>query len=361
VDTPFLVLDLAVVRDAYRAWRAALPGVEMHYAMKCQGHPAVLRTLRGQGCGFEISSTTELADLVAIGVNPTDVLYSNPVKPIHHIALTHAAGVRQFAFDSHDELDKLATVARGALVYVRLTATGLDSVVPSEGKFGVDQDQAVDLLLAARDKGLVPYGVAFHVGSQMLNPPAWAPPLEAVGGIMAKLKAENIILDMVNIGGGFPAHYDVAPPSRSWYRQVITDGVEALPYPVRVVAEPGRALVAQAGTLHTTVIGTAVRGRRKWVHLDVGAFNGLLEVLETGNRLRYPVTDSRRSAKQERCHLTGPTCDSQDTIMFDVPLSVGLRTGDRVSIGCTGAYTTVYALTFNGFGPPEVVAAGRGH
>ena len=121
----------------------------------------------------------------------------------------------------------------------------------------------------------------------------------------------------------------------------------ALPYEVRVVAEPGRALVA-------TVIGTAVRAGQRWIHLDVGAFNGLMESLDTGNRLRFPVHDSRRSPVRELCHLTGPTCDSQDTILFDVPLSVGLRAGDQVYLGCAGAYTTVYASTFNGFQVPDV-------
>jgi ornithine decarboxylase len=124
--------------------------------------------------------------------------------------------------------------------------------------------------------------------------------------------------------------------------------------PVPAVVEPGRALVAEAGTLTATVIGIADRGGTRWVHLDVGAFNGLLESLETGNRLRYPLSDSRRSPVRARCHLTGPTCDSQDTILFDAELSADLATGDRVHLGSTGAYTTVYASGFNGFGPPAV-------
>jgi ornithine decarboxylase len=107
------------------------------------------------------------------------------------------------------------------------------------------------------------------------------------------------------------------------------------------------------------VIGTAVRGGRKWVHLDVGAFNGLMESLETGNRLRFPVRDSVGAPDPEPCHLTGPTCDSQDTILFDVPLSPGLTTGDLVFIESAGAYTTVYASTFNGFTIPDVRVVGN--
>ncbi len=118
--------------------------------------------------------------------------------------------------------------------------------------------------------------------------------------------------------------------------------------------EPGRALVAEAGTIVATVIGIAHRSGTRWVHLDVGAFNGLMESLETRNRLRYPLSDSRRSRVRGRCHLTGPSCDSQDTILFDAELSAEIATGDQVYIGSTGAYTTVYASEFNGFAAPVV-------
>jgi ornithine decarboxylase len=352
--TPVLVMDLSAVTAAYRALTRALPGIDLYYALKCNGVRPVLATLRETGCGFEIASATELDELLAIGVDPADVLYSNPVKPLRHIAQAYATGVRQFAFDSVDELAKLAVAAPGSLVSLRLAAHGMDSDVPSEGKFGVDPGTAVALLQAARHVGLVPNGIAFHVGSQMMRPHAWRAPLRAVGDIMDKLAAVDIFLELVNVGGGFPARYDTPPPPLAEYGAVIAEGLAALPYPVRVAAEPGRALVAEAGTLVATVIGTATRSGRRWIHLDVGAFNGLMESLETGNRLRFPVRDSRHSPIRELCHLTGPTCDSQDTILFDVPLSVGLSTGDQVYVGCAGAYTTVYASTFNGFAVPEI-------
>jgi ornithine decarboxylase len=237
---------------------------------------------------------------------------------------------------------------------VRLAAHQIASGVPSEGKFGVDVDAAVGLMLAAVERGLQPYGAAFHVGSQMLLPHAWRAPLRAVGYLMDKLAAENIFLQMVNLGGGFPARYAAKTPPLADYAATIKTGLAALPYPVAAVCEPGRAVVAAAGRLRTNVIGTAVRNGRRWAHLDVGAFNGLMESLETGNQLRFPVSDSRGSAARDRFHLTGPTCDSQDTIMFDVDLSADLRTGDEVYLDCTGAYTTVYASRFNGFDAPAV-------
>jgi ornithine decarboxylase len=358
LQSPVLQMDLDVVAAAYRRMTGAMPAVGLHYAMKCNGYRPVLQRLKDLGCGFEIASARELDDLLEIGVVAAEVLFSNPVKAPAQIAHTYAAGVRTFAFDSTSEIDKLAHLAPGSNVVVRLAAVDHDSDVPSEGKFGVDSDGAVDLLLAARDRGLRPYGVAFHVGSQMMRPAAWKAPLDEVAAMMTTLADADVPLEMVDVGGGFPAVYDLPPPPMSEYGAVIGAGLERLPYPVRAVAEPGRALVAEAGTLVSTVIGTAVRGGRKWVHLDVGAFNGLMESLETGNRLRFPIRDSIGSSDPVPCHLTGPTCDSQDTILFDVPLSPDLTTGDRVFIESAGAYTTVYASTFNGFTVPDVHVVG---
>jgi ornithine decarboxylase len=352
-------MDLDMVADAYRAITAALPDLTVHYAMKCNPHPAVLARLHAVGSNFEVASAPELDPLLSVGVDPAQVLFSNPVKPVSHIDRAYTAGVRLFAFDSLDELTKLRDAAPGSDVIVRLAAHHARSDVPSEGKFGVDAEAAVALLLAARDHGLYPHGVAFHVGSQMLSPHAWRAPLEAVGQVMDKLSAENVVLRMVDLGGGFPARYGTRPLPLSEYATVIDAGLAALPYPVHAVIEPGRAVVAEAGTLTATVIGTAVRGGQRWIHLDVGAFNGLMESLETNNRLRFPVSDSRRNPVRDRFHLTGPTCDSQDTILLDVELSADLATGDRVYIGSTGSYTTVYASTFNGFDIPTVRCVSR--
>src|SRR5690242_1013660 len=354
-------MDLDVVEDAYRRIVAALPMVTVHYATKCNPHPAVLSRLRAIGSSFEIASAVELDTLRRIGVDPAELIYSNPVKPIAHVQRAYAAGVRRFAFDSLDELAKLATVAPDASAFVRLAAHSTRSDVPSEGKFGVDPEAAVGLLLAARDLGLDPYGIAFHVGSQMLSPLAWAQPLKVVGQVMERLSSSGIRLRMVDIGGGFPARYGAQPLPLTEFADVIAAGLAALPYAVDVVIEPGRAVVAEAGTLIATVIGTALRHGDRWAHLDVGAFNGLMESLETNHRLRFPVSDSRRSALHDRFHLTGPTCDSQDTILYGVELSADLSTGDRVYIGSTGSYTTVYASHFNGFEPPTVRHVAKRH
>ena len=158
---------------------------------------------------------------------------------------------------------------------------------------------------------------------------------------------------MLDIGGGFPGKYQGETVDLAAITTDITRALAQLPYQVEVVIEPGRGLVANAGVMVATVIGLAERKGLRWVHVDVGAFNGMMEALESENQLLFPVQDSR-GGRLGRCHITGPSCDSQDTILFDARLSDDLAVGDQVYFYTTGAYTTSYASRFNGFDLPAV-------
>jgi ornithine decarboxylase len=360
--TPYLVMDLDRVAAAYRTFRNMLPDVALHYAMKCNPDPQVLTHLYELGCSFEIASGPELAELRAVGVDPGTVLFSNPVKIWQHVRAAHAAGLWRFAFDSAAELEKLAIHAPGAAVYVRLATAPAGSLVPSEGKFGVDAPAARRLMREAVTYGLHPYGITFHVGSQMTDPAAWEAAIQRSARLMADLRRDGIQVDLLDLGGGFPARYASYTPRLTDFAARIRLAVRRyLPYPVELVAEPGRALVAEAGTMVSRVIGVAERHGTRWVHLDVGAFNGMMEALETGTRLAYPVKDSRGDRQRLPHHVTGPTCDSQDTLLHDAPLSASIAPGDTVYIGSAGAYTTSYASRFNGFDVPAVHRLGAAH
>jgi ornithine decarboxylase len=353
--TPYLLMDLDVVVANIERFGRLLPNVDVHYAMKCNPDARLLECVKSAGASFEIAGLAELQSLMKIGVPAAEVIFSNPVKMADHIRLAFEAGVHRFAFDSIDELDKLARYAPGSSVYVRLRTLEINSVVSSEGKFGVDSAHAAQLMQHARDLDLVPVGIGFHVGSQMLDPSSWTIAIMQSAALMRKLTEVGIQIEFLDLGGGFPARYEAASPNLNAVTDAITAALdEHLPYPVKtIVIEPGRGLVADAGIMVATIIGTATRGTSNWLHLDVGAFNGMMESLETGNQLRYPVTDSKSSPYTKPYHLTGPTCDSQDTLLFDVDLSEDLTTGDRIYIHTAGAYTTCYASTFNGFDLPQ--------
>jgi ornithine decarboxylase len=352
---PELEMNAARIGAALAEFTSAFPGVRPFYATKCNPDRAVLRTLRRDGCDFEIASVAEMRELIAIGVPAAELMFSNPVRAREQTAQAAAAGVCRFAVDSAGELQRLADEAPGSHVYVRLATAAEQSLVPSESKFGVDPATAAALLARARELALVPHGVTFHMGSQALSPDMLVRPLDDVRTVLEAVAREGIQVESVDIGGGFPARYDRPVPPLAEFGRVVTKKIAELPYPVEVVAEPGRCLVAEAGTLRCRVIGVAERGARWWAHTDLGVFNGMMEVLESGGELRYPIRDSRGSADRRPYHVTGPTCDGQDTFATGVPLSADLAEGDEILVGSAGAYTAAYASRFNGFAVPRVV------
>ena len=352
---PVLEMSATRVVASLSAFRTAFPQVKPFYATKCNSDSGVLRVLADAGCGFEVASVDEVKTLGALGVPGADLMFSNPVRAREQTREAARAGVYRFAVDSTDELLRLADAAPGSCVCVRLATKPHGSVVPSEGKFGVDVAGAVELLRLARDLSLVPYGITFHMGSQSLSPAALAAPLDDVAEVMNRALRFGIRLQLVDIGGGFPAAYEEPVPDLGEFARVAAARITRLPYRVQVAAEPGRCLVAGAGTFRCRVIGVARRPSGWWVHTNLSVFHGMMEVLESGGRLRYPIRDSRDSAERRRYNITGPTCDGQDTFATDVLLSSDLREGDEVLVGSAGAYTSVYASRFNGFPPPRVI------
>lgn len=357
--TPFLVLDLRGIRSAYERLTAAFNDeVEVCYAVKCNPDPVVMETLARAGANFEIASAAELDNVVAAGGDPRQVLYSNTVKPSSHIASTYQAGVRLFAADSMGEISKIAGCAAGAGVVVRVSVDDTHSRFPLSSKFGAPVEDAVAMLLAARDRGLTPAGITFHVGSQCVDPTAWAKAIMALAPAMTKLRSLGVELELIDVGGGFPARYDRPVPNVEDIGAATLAALDRLPYrPRRIVCEPGRALVAESGIIAASVIGREQRLGSEWVYLDVGAYNGLMEAAQTKATWAFPLLTSRlgRTGREMRCTITGPTCDASDTIFFDATLPADIAEGDRVYIGATGAYTLCYASSFNGFPPPTPI------
>ena len=312
-------------QTASRELAAAFPGVAVHYAVKANPHPRLLACLHAAGCRFEAASWAEVRAVIRAGADPSTVLFTHPVKPAADIARAWKAGVWRFAADSDTELDKIARNAPGSAVLLRID-TGAGGTVGDQGKFGIPPGQAPGLARLARSLGLTPYGLAFHVGSQTMDPRAWDGPIRQAAQIMTALAADGIRLAMLDLGGGFPVRYDTDPPPLADYAAAICGAAARLPYPVQLACEPGRAIAAPAGTMTASVIGAAWRGGTLRVSLDTGAFHGLIEALESGRELRFPVTiPAAGNRTLVPCTLTGPSCDSQDTILDRVWLPMPLR------------------------------------
>jgi ornithine decarboxylase len=359
--TPFLMVDLEKVSVAYTSLHAALPGFRIHYAMKANPQPEIISTLAHCGAGFEVASGAELLTLIDCDVETSDVIFSNPVKAPHDIRMAHDWGVPCYAFDSDSEIVKLALEAPGSAVCVRLATTGSGSRFPLMKRFGVGPHEAIELLKLARNFGLVPFGCTFHVGSQNTDPRSWDKPIEDCAYVMREFeRLHGTRLQMLNIGGGFPAQYaERLVPSLAVFGSSIASSLTKLPYAVELVTEPGRALVANAGVIASTVIGRRRRGSTTWVHLDVGPYNGLMEANAFLGGERNPISWSGApNGGRTVCTLTGPTCDDGDILQGDVELPRDLGLGDRVYIEAAGAYSTSFAVNFNGFAPPTNLVRG---
>lgn len=355
--TPYLTLDLSEIRARYRGLSECCGlRAEIFYSVKANNHPDVIRVLLDEGSGFDIASLSEAKLVTSLGCPVDRVAYSNPIKKPDELAAAYGMGIRLFAFDSEAEVRKLAELAPGSQVYVRLAVSNEGSLWPLTRKFGVDYVEATRLLVLSRDLGLDPVGVTFHVGSQCLNPTNWGTALQGASTVFNACRESGIELSLVNMGGGLPAQDGASdPPSIESIRRVIeTELSKRFDESIRVLLEPGRHMVATSGQLVSSVIGIAKRGGSEWVYLDAGVYNGLMELHEG---FPYVVRTDHPERPERKYVLAGPTCDSVDVIQEEIHLPE-VRVGDRLTFECAGAYTISYDR-YNGFAFPEAHVHGH--
>ena len=263
-----------------------------------------------------------------------------------------------YATDSEADIRNIAKAAPGSKIYVRILSEGSRTADwPLSRKFGCQPDMAMDLIVLAKNLGLVPYGISFHVGSQQRDIGAWDGVLGKVKVIFERLhEEENITLEMINLGGGFPANYLSKANNLYIYAQEITrflnEGFgEDLP---TIILEPGRSVMGNAGVLVSEVVLISRKSRtslNRWVYTDVGKFSGLIETMDEA--IKYPIYSGRKGELEEVI-IAGPTCDSADILYenFKYKLPLNLSISDRLYWLSTGAYTSTYsAIEFNGFPP----------
>jgi ornithine decarboxylase len=354
---PCLVLDLDVVQDNYRAFERALPYSNIYYAVKANPAPEILRLLASLGSSFDTASVAEIEMAMDAGASADRISYGNTIKKERDIERAFELGIRLFAVDCVEEVDKVARAAPGSRVFCRVLTDGAGAEWPLSRKFGCVPSMAVDVLRHARDLGLDAYGVSFHVGSQQTDLDAWDRALADAKQVFSALAAEGIVLRMVNMGGGFPTRYLRDVPAAQAYGEAIFAALSRhfgnrLP---ETIIEPGRGMVGNAGVIKSEVVLISKKAHNdnvRWVYLDIGKFGGLAETMDEA--IRYPIVTPRDGDATAPCVLAGPTCDSADVLYEKTPypLPISLSIGDEVLIEGTGAYTTTYsAVAFNGFEP----------
>lgn len=356
-ETPYFLFSERKIISAIAEFNACFPGARTHYAMKANSEPDVLRAVFAAGAGFEVASALELALLMEMGVPSGKIIFGSSVKAASHINAFHDYRVDCFAFDALPELEKIATNAPGARVYVRVNVDDASSVFRFSEKFGANKEEVVPLLRHAPKLGLKPAGISFHVGSQARDASAWAAGVDSLRPSLTELAAAGIDLEFLNLGGGFPCAYACGRAvSLGEIARHTHAALARLPYQPELILEPGRGIVADAGILVSRVIARIERRGRTWLFLDAGVYNALYEALAFQGSTRYRVEAVRPigGAPEILYSLAGPTGDGPDVILRDVLLPHDVTEGDKLILHSVGAYSLAVASSFNGFSKPAV-------
>ncbi len=351
--SPLLVVDCEQVRRQYRALRDALPGVDLHYALKPLPHASVVATLRDEGAFFDLATTGEVELVKAQGISPERCIHTHPIKRDSDIRDALRFGVTTFVADNPDEIRKFARYRKRAELLLRVCFRSPTAVCDLSKKFGCEPGAVLGLIEQARKLGVRVKGLSFHVGSQATDPSKYIEAIQACTNLVAEaLLAGLPALEVLDIGGGFPVPYTDAVMPIDEFCAPIRAALAKLPKHVRVIAEPGRFISAPAAIAVSTVMGKAKRDGRWWYYLDDGLYGSYSGQLF--DHAKYPVAALRQDGEVFESVLAGLTCDSIDVIDDAIRLPE-LEVGDLVVGRMMGAYTWASATDFNFFKRAKVV------
>jgi ornithine decarboxylase len=359
--TPLVILDHDVIRATVALFRKHLPKVQAYYAVKANAEPAIVRTLYKAGASFDVASLPEFM-LVYENIKHLPakaqqdfiwdkIIYANPTKPKETLrALDQYKPL--VTFDNLTELQKIRQYAPHAGVVLRLRVPNTGSMVELSSKFGCDPGEAVDLICAAFKLGLVAEGISFHVGSQCTNFENFVQAIDIASAVMKEAKSRGHELNILDIGGGFPAPYNEhVKPFSTLARKINAEIDRLFPPSTQIVAEPGRFLVASAATSVASIIGTAVRDGKRCYYIDDSVYHTYSGIIF--DHCQYPIKAFRKG-KTEVCAVFGQTCDALDTISLSEELPP-LQIEDLVYSEKIGAYSSASATWFNGFPPAKII------
>ena len=360
-DRPTLVMSLENLKSNYKNFKLGMPSCHVHYAVKANPHPGILSNLYKLGSKFDAASAGEIDMCLAAGAMPSDISFGNTVKRPQDVRYAYSRGIRLFAVDSIEEVEKVAECAPGSKVFVRVLVRSTEAEWPLSRKFGCSSSMVLSVMQRARELDLEPVGLSFHVGSQTRHPYMWFDTLDFVESIWKYCREEGFNLWLLNAGGGFPSYYGVDITDSLVYcktlEKEIYDRFEGLDY---LMIEPGRGMVANLGSIAAEVLLTSTKTPGdpvRWLYLNIGRFSGLAETEKEAIKYRF-FTPGKDDDEKIEYIVAGPTCDSADVLYEEhkVLLSENLKCGDKIIIDNTGAYTTTYStVAFNGFPPLDVI------
>ena len=361
--TPLFVVDHDEIRRNYAEFKKYLPRVQAYYAVKAEPLPEIVRTLYKAGASFDVASMPEFMIVHEFIKNMPNkkrlawiwdkIIYANPIKP--NETLKQLDQYRPLVtYDNIEEVHKIKKYAPHAGLVLRMRVANTGAVVELSSKFGAAPGEAVDLILAAEKVGLGVEGLSFHVGSQTTNFENFVQAISLAADIFKEAKDRgHTRMNLLDIGGGFPAPYDASvKPFRTLARTINAELDRLFPKNIEILAEPGRFMIATAGTSVVRINGKAVRDGKTCYYVDDGAYHTYSGIIFDHQHCHMK---SFKKGKEQICGVFGPTCDALDVISMSENLPADLKLGELLYSTNMGAYSHASSTNFNGFPPAKVV------
>ena len=355
--SPLFVIDAGRVRGQYRRLAAALPGVDLHYALKPLPHSSVIGTLQEEGAFFDLATNGEVELMRSLGVAPERCIHTHPIKRDSDIRTALAYGVNRFVIDNPDELRKFVKYRNRSSLLIRISFSSPEARVDLSRKFGCTPAAAADLFRLAAESRITIDGLSFHVGSQVAGPAMFVEAIARCRELMRVAEQMGHAPGILDIGGGFPVDYLQRCTPIEEFCAPIRAALKELPAALRVIAEPGRYIAAPAAIAVSSVMGRALRDGRWWYYLDDGLYGSYSG--QVYDHAAYPVEALEPAGPTFPSVLAGPTCDSIDVINEHLELPK-LDVGDLIVGRTMGAYTWASASEFNFFPRATVLALDGG-
>lgn len=371
IQTPFLAMDAARLAAQVELWHRLLPDVRLHYAVKANSDPLVVAFLRDLGCQFDVASAYELQLLARLGVSPEQVIVSHPTKTTATLRSLVDFQPWAVAVDSIQEIIRLQGVGLPTFNYapalfVRLATRSQNVQDDLSSKFGCDSDTALECLALARRAGLTTLGLSFHVGTQCYEGANYRRAIELASEVARRAARRGIEVSWLDLGGGFcdAATARACGTTQAALLEEVAEEVSQVSPRFRLLAEPGRFVVADAGRLFTGVISeTRPHHKSRQIVVDDHLYGGFCGQAFDARKfdLKALRDDVGPTLHAERAEFVvyGATCDSIDRLQSTNGhrhlLPADLTIGDVLTVDTMGAYTTTSGAPFNGIDPAGVV------
>jgi len=365
--TPLFIIDHDELRSNYAIFKENLPRVQAYYAVKANPDPIIVKTLFEAGASFDVSSIAEF-NIVFENIKDLseqdqhqwiwdNIIYANPIKAEETLRELDKYQPLM-TFDNREEVFKIRDHSPNARVVLRLRVSNAGAMVELSSKFGASHDEALELIFEAVNAGLTVAGLSFHVGSQTTNFENYMQAINMAALIFKEVKERGYDkMDLLDIGGGFPAPYDESvKPFSELAKRINTELDRLIPEDIKIIAEPGRFMVATTATAVSKIIGKAVRHGKLCYYIDDGVYHTFSGVIFDHCQYHF---DAFKEGPTQICTVFGPTCDGLDVISMTEELPEDLQRGDLLSSKNIGAYSGATSTYFNGFPPAKVIQVNR--